>query len=404
MPKPSPTASSNGAVPDGASRHYLDIAASLSRRFHETAAARDKAGGTPKHERDLLRASGLLALSIPVAYGGVGASWPETLRAVRILARADSSIAHVFGFQHLLLATVRLFGNEEQWTEAYSKTAANSWFWGNALNPLDTRASLAAGDGNLVLSGTKSFCSGASDSDRLVVSAIDQQSQKLVIATLETSRTGIRVHDDWDNMGQRQTDSGTVDFDSVQLSERELLRTPGPLGSVFASLRPLLAQILFCNVFLGIAEGALEEAKAYTRGQTRPWIASGVERATDDPYILRHYGELWLAIESGRVLVEKAAGDLQAAWDQGNRLTPEERGNCSVAIATAKVATTRGVIDVTNRIFEVTGARATAAKAGLDRYWRNARTQTLHDPVEYKYRDIGNWVLNEQHPVPSFYS
>src|SRR4051794_37109732 len=129
MPNASPTTVSNGAKPDRTRKHYLDMAAGLSKRFHETAAVRDKNGGTPKHERDLLRASGLLALSIPSAYGGLGASWPDTLRAVRILARADSSIAHVFGFQHLLLATVRLFGNEQQWTEAYSNTVANSWFW-----------------------------------------------------------------------------------------------------------------------------------------------------------------------------------------------------------------------------------------------------------------------------------
>ena len=49
------------------------IAARLAARFAETAAARDLAGGTPKAERDLLRASGLLKLSIPSAYGGLAA-------------------------------------------------------------------------------------------------------------------------------------------------------------------------------------------------------------------------------------------------------------------------------------------------------------------------------------------
>ncbi len=42
------------------------------------------------------------------------------------------------------------------------------------------------------------------------------------------------------------------------------------------------------------------------------------------------------------------------------------------------------------------GARATSGKYGLDRYWRNLRTFTLHDPVDYKVRDIGNWVLNDE--------
>ncbi|EGC98001.1 Acyl-CoA dehydrogenase-like protein, partial [Burkholderia sp. TJI49] len=41
----------------------------LAAGFARTAAERDLKGGTPKAERDLLRASGLLALSIPAAYG-----------------------------------------------------------------------------------------------------------------------------------------------------------------------------------------------------------------------------------------------------------------------------------------------------------------------------------------------
>ena len=39
------------------------------------------------------------------------------------------------------------------------------------------------------------------------------------------------------------------------------------------------------------------------------------------------------------------------------------------------------------------GARATTAKYGFDRYWRNLRTFTLHDPVDYKIQEIGNWAL-----------
>ena len=72
------------------------IAAALAERFAHTAAARDLAGGTPKVERDLLRASGLLRLSIPKEYGGLGASWAETFAIVRQLTRAwkDSRAVH----------------------------------------------------------------------------------------------------------------------------------------------------------------------------------------------------------------------------------------------------------------------------------------------------------------------
>jgi len=68
------------------------------------------------------------------------------------------------------------------------------------------------------------------------------------------------------------------------------------------------------------------------------------------------------------------------------------------------VAATRHGLDLCNRLFEVTGARATHASLRLDRFWRNLRTQTLHDPVDYRIHELGDWALNGTRPTPSFYS
>lgn len=127
------------AKPQSALLSPLHTARQLAAEFALTAVERDERGGTPKAERDALRHSGLLALSIPTQYGGLGASWSETLNIVREFAKVDSSIAHVFGFHHLMLATVRLFAKPEQWQPWFEQTARKNWFWGNALNPLDTR-------------------------------------------------------------------------------------------------------------------------------------------------------------------------------------------------------------------------------------------------------------------------
>ena len=120
--------------------HYYTHA----REFARTVVERDRQGGTPKTERDALRNSGLLALSIPREFGGLGADWAHTFEVVRTLARVDSSLAHVFGFHHLMLATVRLFGAPAQWQPWFELTARKNWFWGNALNPLDTRTIVVA--------------------------------------------------------------------------------------------------------------------------------------------------------------------------------------------------------------------------------------------------------------------
>ncbi|HWL89337.1 MAG TPA: acyl-CoA dehydrogenase family protein [Polyangiaceae bacterium] len=382
----------------------LAVASALAAELTKTAVERDRKGGTPKAERDALRASGLLALTVPSELGGGGTDWATALRVVRTIAQADGSLAHVYGFQHLLLATVRLFGTPVQFESLARETVERRWFWGNALNPLDPRAVLARDGADFVLRGEKSFCSGARDADVLVVSALDDATRKLVVAAIPADRAGIDARDDWDNMGQRQTDSGSVLFDGVLVRASEILSEPGPLGSTFATLRPLIAQLTLANVYLGIAEGALVAARDVTRARGKAWFASGVERAVDDPYILGIYGELFVELEAARQVTEAAAIALDRAWSRGDALTVEERGACAIAIAASKVTTTRAGLEVTTRMFDTTGARATVAHLGLDRFWRNLRTHTLHDPVDYKRRDLGRWFLTDVFPAASFYS
>jgi alkylation response protein AidB-like acyl-CoA dehydrogenase len=382
----------------------LQIARELAAGFAETAAERDARGGTPKAERDAIRQSGLLSLIIPQQYGGLGQDWQTTLEVVREFARVDSSIAHVFAFQHLMLATVRLFSRSEQWQPWFQLTARSQWFWGNALNPLDTRTTVKRFDGWREFSGKKSFCSGALDSQMLIASGLDEETGKLLIAAIPTARSGISLADDWDNIGQRQTDSGSAIFERVRVEENELLLDPGPLSTPFACLRPLIAQLIFTHIYLGIAEGSFEEARAYTLKEARPWFKSPASQIGEDPYVLAHFGEFWVGLESVRALVRHASALLDAAWNRGPDLGEAQRGELAVAIATAKVAATRTGLDLCSRLFEVTGARSTHAALRLDRHWRNLRTQTLHDPVDYKVRELGEWALNQTLPKPTFYS
>jgi alkylation response protein AidB-like acyl-CoA dehydrogenase len=363
------------------------------------AVERDRRGGTPKRERDLIRESGLLKLSIPRELDGDGADWIIILDIVRRIAAVDSSIGHLFAFHHLMLATVQFFGTSAQARRAMEATAREECFWGNAVNPKDARLRLRRDGDCYRLEGVKSFCSGASDSDMLVVSALDEQ-QKLKIAAIPTRRGGIRIHEDWDNMGQRQTDSGSVSFDDVVVSDEELLVSPGPLGSPFATLRPCLAQLILVAIYAGLARGALDTSVAYVRELP----SEGAARIGSDPFTLHAAGELWTEVCAAEALVDRAVQSFQHGWTRGDAITPQERGSIAIDVATAKVASARAALDVGSRMFDIMGARATTARAGLDRFWRNARTHTLHDPLDHKLKELGDFALNGIYPTPSFYS
>lgn len=133
---------------------------------------------------------------------------------------------------------------------------------------------------------------------------------------IPTSRQGVQIQDDWDNMGQRQTDSGSVVFDNVVVYAEEMFGGRDRTSKPFNTIRACLTQLNLANIYLGIAQGALAAAKQYTRTNSKPWLTSGVESATVDPYILQHYGNMWVDLQGATCLTDIAAQLLQAAWER----------------------------------------------------------------------------------------
>jgi alkylation response protein AidB-like acyl-CoA dehydrogenase len=382
----------------------LAIAAELAVSLAASAVERDRAGGHAAREREAIRDSGLLTLSIPARFGGQEAGWPTVMTAIRILARADSALAHLFGLHHLQLATIELYGNDEQQQRLLMATARQRLFWGNALNPLDRRTVATRTEDGYLLDGVKSFSSGSVGSDWLAISAWDEAAGAALIAVLPTAQAGVRVEADWDAFGQRQTDSGNVYFERVRLAQELVLQAPGQAPTPRTTLRSQIAQLIMANLYLGIAEGAFEAARSYTLEQARPWFAAGVASAADDPLLQHRYGQLWLMLRPAQLLADEAARQLGAALDQGPSLAAQGRGEVAIAVAEAKVMAHRAAIEISNQMFELTGARSTSARFGFDRFWRNARVHTLHDPIDYKLRDLGRYALDARLPDPTPYS
>ncbi|PLZ04196.1 acyl-CoA dehydrogenase [Burkholderia sp. WAC0059] len=376
--------------------------AGLVAALRESAARRDRAGGHAAHEKKLIADAGLLTLSVPREYGGAGANWSELFGVVRALARADGALGHLLGFQYLQIASVDLWGDAAQRARYLRGTVDGGWWWGNAVNPLDTRlVAHATPDGGLRLDGRKGFCSGTFGSQMMTISAHDEASGEPVFAVVPTARAGITVHDDWDPIGQRQTDSGTVSFDGVTVRPDEVLHRPEHPRT---TLRTLVAQLVLVNLFVGLAEGALEEARAWVVEHGRPWVNSGIERATDDPYMLQRFGEMRVKALSASALAGRAVSMLENAWGEGERLSASARAEVALAVSEAKIVAHRAALDLGEQLFDACGARATAAALALDRFWRNARVHTLHDSLDYRVRAVGRYALTGDLPEPTLYT
>lgn len=385
---------------------WIGRAAEVAAVLAADAAARDKAGATPYAEVQLLKDSGLVTLLGPAEHGGGGQDWPTAYHVVREVSRADGSIGQLLGYHYLWNWAARLVGTREQWEYVEAEAARQKWFFGGAVNPRDNDVVVTEDGDDLVYTGRKSFSTGSRVSDVTVLEGVLDGTDQHVFAIVPSDSAGLVFHDDWDNIGQRLTESGGVTLDGV--------RTPwssaaGYVGRefqprVYNTLNVPTIQLVFVNFYLGIAAGALETAATYTRTKSRSWLHGGYERAVDEPYVVDVYGDLTAKLWAVEALADAVALEGQRLHDDPDAVTARTRGDFEVRVAAVKARATEVSLEIAGKVFEVTGARATASAEGLDRFWRNVRTHTLHDPVAYKRREVGRWVLTGELPEPTWYS
>lgn len=375
---------------------WLLAANRVAEELRRSGAERDRLGAAPHAEIALLRRAGLLTVLEPIRHGGGGARWSEAMLLVRRVARGDTSIGQLLGYHYLHCRVHAANATLEQQESLARRSVTEGWYWAGAVNPRDPDLLLSAAGEGFVLNGRKTFATGSRVADYLTVRAsLDGAAVQLAVPA---GRAGIVANDDWNNIGQRLTESGSIEFHDVQVGRDEILGgfpsgSPQPLSPA-ASLSTPMMQLNFVNFYLGTAEGALAEAREYVLQVTRPWNTSGVAAASDDPYILELYGHLSSELRAALALANEAGAAIDAADARGTALTRAERDEVAALVYAAKVNSTRVSLDVTARVFELMGARATASRYGFDRYWRNIRTHTVHDPVAYKAREVGNHALN----------
>jgi alkylation response protein AidB-like acyl-CoA dehydrogenase len=402
-----PTRSDLAALPAPTGEsEWLERARFVRRVLETDAAERDHAARTPHGEVALLKDAGLVTVLGPREHGGAGLEWPAAYRIVREVAAADGSIGQLLGYHYLWFWAARLVGTPEQIEAVEREATRNRWFFGGAVNPRDADVLISDEGDEIVYRGKKSFSTGSKVSDVTVLEGVLEGTDTHIFAIVPSDQPGITFHDDWDNIGQRLTESGSVTIDGVRVpwSDAAGFRDRQFTPRTYNTMNVPTIQLVFVNFYLGIARGALETAAEYTRTRTRPWLHGGQERAVDEPYVLDTYGELWSRLWAAEALADAVAAEAMPIHRDPDALTERARGQHEVRVAAVKAQATEVALDVTARIFEVVGARATSSRLAFDRFWRNVRTHSLHDPVAYKRREVGAWVLTDELPEPTWYS
>lgn len=402
------------AAPAETDSAWLRRAGEVKARLRATAPARDRAGQLPVEEVGWLKEARLLGIFIPERFGGGGATWTQVAEVVERIAQADASLAHVLLY-HYFGSQAGLRGeNGFVGADRARRIAAEQLLHGTvaqaAYPPLVVATQTADG---FRLNGRKSFTTGAALGDVLltwvqfdegtVLGGVDV-SGTLGTIHLDRGAPGLSFEDDWDNLGQRRTASGTTVFTDVPVRTADVIAY-----DVADSVRPDQLDVLymysgFAAIFTGIAAGALEEAGDYIRTKGRPWVETDHRSAGEDPLLLERYGQSWIEVQSAQALTRRAVEAVEAARVRGAELTWPQRAEAVTLTNAARVHAANVALSVTSGIFEVAGARASRLEHGLDRFWRDARTLSLHDPLRNKLVQIGDYALHGTAPTPGFYS
>ncbi|MBJ7341261.1 MAG: SfnB family sulfur acquisition oxidoreductase [Mycolicibacterium sp.] len=384
----------------------VSVAARLSARFGAEASTRDADRELPRGPVRTLKDSGLLALSVPAEYGGVDAPATVIAEVFRLLAHADPSLAQIPHSHYTFLEALRLKGTPTQKSFFYGIVRAGGLL-ANAQSergpqPIDVDATTLTetDDGDFVLSGRKFYATGSLFADWLIVRAsladgsgdAPTSTTPKALAFVPHDAPGVRTVDDWDGMGQRTTASGTVTLDDVRVPADHVV----PFSPIFTepTVYGARAQLLHAAIDVGIATGALAEGIRQSE-KARPHFEAGVDSAAEDPTLVQIAGELLVTVRGAQALLGDAAREVDAAHAD---LTADTAASASVAVAVAKVAAVRASLEASSVLFELGGTRSASASGNLSRYWRDARTHTLHDPTRWKVRHLGRYVLSGTPP------
>lgn len=375
----------------------VEVARGLGQALAEGAAGRDLERRLPWAEVESLSSSGLLGITTPRRFGGPEVSAVTLAEVVRLLSAGDSNVGQIPQSHFTFLHALRELGSEDQQQFFFGEALAGRLF-GNAQaergategRPFATRI-LPGDEGTFVISGRKHYCTGALFASWVPVVARGEDDRNY-LAFVPADAPGLKVIDDWNGMGQKVTASGTVELDNVVvpaahvLPHYQLFTRPATLGA--------LAQLVHSAIDVGLAQGALDEAVRLVKDRG-PWWEAGVEKAADDPLLVQRFGELAINVSAARALLKEAGRALDVALAEP---TDASTAASSIAVATAKAFADRTSVELGSALLEVVGTRGTLEPDNLNRFWRNARIHTLHDPVRWKVQHIGRYVLSGKFP------
>jgi len=312
---------------------------------------------------------GLLSITLPEQYGGLGKDTLSYIIAVEEIARIDGSqAATVAAHNSLGIAPIFNYGTEEQKKRFLPMLTSGKKLWafgltepnaGSDSNNTETAASLV--DGHWVMNGEKIYITNASSpmSGGATLQAVTAQREngrkELSVILVEADRDGYSSEMILSKMMWRAADTGKIRLNGVKVPEENLLGERGQ-GSRIMLATLDGGRLSIAAMGLGLAQGAFEMAMTYA--SKRVQFGKPIRSFQANTFKL---ADMATRIELARNLLYKAC------WlkDQGHPFGKEA--------AMAKLYCSEIAREVANESLQIHGAHGLMKENPIERFYRDQR-------------------------------
>jgi alkylation response protein AidB-like acyl-CoA dehydrogenase len=366
--------------------------------FRERAAHYDLLGSYAVEDLAELRAADWFRAALPEDLGGLGLNLAELGHEQRRMAHYSPATALSTCMHHYwvgLAADLRRMGvgREADLITGYvldgDILASGHAEVGNDIPVALSTTTARRVQGGWRITGRKMFGSLGQHWNRLgfhAMDASDPAAPLVVHGFVPHDAPGLSTVPNWDAQGMRATESHDTVLEDVFVPDADVLCVvpAGPPTEPAVAVMLVWAVTLIANVYVGIAERALEIAVAHASRRTSIAIPRGT--FAHNPLVQHQIADMYLALDAARSCVDAVARDWADGVDHGPMWGPK--------VLAAKWQATVAANRVVDLACEVVGGSSYRRGTELERLSRDVRAARFHPGTDaFTHETLGKALL-----------
>ena len=361
----------------------------------------DKTGEFPRPIIQKCWEEGLMNLSIPKKFGGLGLGSIEQCITVEEMAAGCAGMTTSIYVNTLGAEPILVAGTDEQKEKYLRPLTENLKFasfacsepgMGSDVAGIQTRVKKEGS--HYVLNGSKFWITNAPYADYFTVFASLDPSKRhkaLCAFIVDADTPGVKTGRPVEKMGHRASTTSAVMFRDAKVPEDNILGQEGKGFGIamktFAMTRPSIAAFA-----TGLARAAMEYARDYVN--KREVFA---QKLREFEVIQFKLAEMYMKIEASRALY------LKAAW------TTDNVGDATVPASVAKAFATDVAMETASEALQIHGGYGYIDQYPLEKLFRDAKLYQIYEGTSEVQRLIlGRHVLSGYEPamekIPKWYN